>query len=150
MSGYIQMNREHQTGAGIGEIEFYRGPRHHRQGGAGIGKYLSRAYKFLKPIVSSGVNALKDQSIESSKSIINQLGEDKLKNILKSEGKRALTNLRRKAINKINRTRDSQSGSGRRAIKRGRVAKRSQTGGGRRRGTTRKKTAQIGGRRKKK
>lgn len=117
MSGYIQMNREYQSGAGLGEIDIYRGPNHHhfhRQGGAGIGKYIGRAYKYLKPLFSSGINAIKDQGFESTQSILSQLGEKKLKNILEEEGKKAVKNLKQKAINKINRSRNSQTqiGSG--------------------------------------
>lgn len=149
-----------QIGRGLGEIEVYSGPiyHYHRQGGGGIGSFITHAYQYLKPFISSGINALKDQGIESTGSILSQLGDKKFKNILEDEGQKALKNLKSKAINKLKSVGKGQSGKGMRigskkpkkkSIKSGRVAKKTQTGGKRKRKSKKTKT-QIGAGRKRK
>lgn len=167
MPGYIQLNREYQIGRGAG-IEIYRGPNHrylHDQSGAGVGDILSIAYQYLKPYFSSGFNALKNQGVESTGSILNQLGDKNIKTILKEEGKKALKNLGQKAIDKINRSSNTQGGAGmrngltalqraalhslnRKGIKARKIGKRSQSGKIRRVGSIGAKRKQIGGKRK--
>lgn len=181
MSGYIQMSREYQTGGALSDIDVYKGPNYHhfhRQGGRGIGKYIGKAFKYLKPFLFSGLEALTDQGISSAGSILNQLGEKDLKTVLKDEGKNALTNLKQKAINKINRSSGfkTQSGTGlplglaalesggysfkkpkkkratkKRSIKTGRVIKKRQTKKGSRVGgvSSKRKKKQVGGKKKK-
>lgn len=167
-----------QIGGSLGEIEIYSGPgRRYRQGGGGIARYLSNALRFFKPLLSSGINALKDQGIKSAGSIINQLGDRDIKSILEDEGQKAIKNLKQKAINKFNRVAGSktQTGEGmpiylnplqaqrgagifaikpkKKSIKSGRVVKSKQkskkprTGGIKK--STGKKSTQFGGKRKK-
>lgn len=95
-----------QKGLGFGDIEVYTGPIHRfrQQNGAGIGKYFVRAYKYLRPLITSGINAVKDQGIDSTGSILRQLGTKDIRSILEDEGERALKNLGEKAISKIGRT----------------------------------------------
>lgn len=167
----------YQYGRGIGEIDIYRGPKHKysRQSGRGIGTYFSQAIRYLKPYISSGLKALKEQGLESSGAILNQLGEKKLKVILEEEGQRALKNLKRKAINKLNSSynKNIQTGTGlpmklnalksalniysmnpkKRVIKRKGKVKKTQKDKIRRVGgvgQSKKKRKQIGGSRKKK
>lgn len=179
MSPYAHSYYGNQFGYGLGEIEVYDGPVHHfhHQGGAGIGRYFARAFKFFKPLISSGINAIKDQGIKSTGSIISQIGEKDLKSILEEEGQKALKNLKQKAINKLNTSTgiNSQTGSGmpvgisalqmqraaklfsfkpnKKAIKSGRVGKKRQTARTRRLGgigSIRRATGQIGGKKKRK
>lgn len=115
MSHYRQMYSGSQLGRGFGEIDVYTGPRYRGQLGRGrFGSFFMRAYKYLRPLVSSGINAVKQQGIDSTGNIIKQLGTKDIKSILEDEGERALKNLGKKAINKIGRTvqKVSQSGKG--------------------------------------
>lgn len=171
MSHYARMYAGPQIGNGLGEIEVYSGPIHHyhRQSGAGIGRYFANAFRFFRPLVTSGINALKDQGIKSSASILNQLGDKDLKSILQQESQVALKNLKQKAVNKINQATGikTQEGAGmintlsnlqrqrfaslqpckkckskKKSIKGGRISKKSQSG-------KTYRVAQTGGKRKK-
>lgn len=115
MTHYVHLYSGNQAGAGLGEIEVYTGPIHHyRQRGRGIGSFFGNAYRFLRPLLSSGVNALKSQSIDSTGAIFRQLGRKDLKTILEEEGERALRNLGEKALNKLKRSvgKSDQTGKG--------------------------------------
>lgn len=171
MSYYVHSypGSSNQLGGSLGEIEVYTGPaRRYRQGGGGISRYLSTALRYFRPLLSSGLNALKDQGIKSASSIINQIGEKDIKSILEEEGKNAIKNLKQKAINKLNRS--TQSGKGmplylhplqarkgakilavrskKKSIKRGKITKKKQKGKTYRTGgitTFGKKSRQFGG-----
>lgn len=121
MSHYIglysgEINSAGQIGGSLADIQIYRGPRT-LQGGGGLGKYFSTAFRYLKPLINSGVNALTDQGVRSASSVLSQLGKKDLKTILKEERQRAFDNLSTKAINKLNRINGqlpsaNQAGSG--------------------------------------
>lgn len=162
-----------QLGGSLSEIEVYSGPvRRYRQDGGGIARYLASAIRFFKPLLSSGINALKEQGIESAGSILDQLGNKDVKSILKEEGQRAIKNLKQKALNKLNQTTGlkNQSGEGmpiylhpyqarraanilaikpkKKAIKSGRVTKKKQKPKTHRSGSIKavgKKSRQLGG-----
>lgn len=107
MSHYIGLysgdaNSIAQTGGGLSDIQIYRGPRT-LQGGAGLGKYFTTAFRYLRPLINSGVNALTDQGVKSASSVLSQLGKKDLKTILNEERQRAFDNLSTKAINKLNK-----------------------------------------------
>lgn len=111
MSHYIQLyaGNGQQSGGSLSDIVLYEGPTHHhhhhsQQLGAGLGNYLKRGFRLLRPLFSSGINALKHQGIKSSKAVLSQLGKKDLKTILKDEGKRALNDLQQKAINKLSQS----------------------------------------------
>lgn len=116
-SGNQPQQIAYQSGRGIGEIEIYTGPtwhRPHQQSGAGLGNFFANAFQVLRPLFSSGLNAVKEQGLHSTKAILSQLGKKDLKSILEEEGENALKNLGIKAINKINRAsaKINQSGKG--------------------------------------
>lgn len=179
MSYYVHSypGSNNQLGGSLEEIEVYTGPVHrYRQGGGGISRYLASTFRYFKPLLSSGINVLKDQGIKSAGTIINQLGERDVKSILKAEGENAINNLKQKAINKLKRTvgLKTQTGEGmpiylhpsqarkgvnilsikakKKPIKTGRITKKKQKGK-----TSRKlgiknlarKTTQFGGKKKK-
>lgn len=171
MAHYVQMYsgaHAYQTGRGKEDIEVYRGPLY-RQSGAGIGDFLRSAATYVRPILSSGLNALKDQSLHSAGSVISQLGRKELKTILKEESEKVVRDSCEKAINKLKQSRgevnNTQTGSGmipygvsplqiqqllneaakKKPIKRRKSKKRGQSGQGRKR----KKTSKQVGRGKK-
>lgn len=105
-----------QTGDGLSGINIYRGPLH-RQSGAGLGNFFSAAVRYLRPLLSSGINALTSQGVATAGSVLSQLGKKDLQTILNEEGGKALKNLSEKALNKLNQKRgepsETQVGSGR-------------------------------------
>lgn len=146
-------------GKGREDIDIYRGPLYH-QSGAGLGSFFRSAARYIRPLISSGMNALKDQSLNSAGTVLSQLGKKDLKTILNEESEKAVRNLSEKAINKIRRSRgdssNDQMGSGmipyglsplqiqqlmrsgvnRKLIKRRKATPKGQQGKGRRRKTT--------------
>lgn len=104
-----------QSGKGYNRgIDIYRGPLV-RQNGAGLGNFFSSAFKYLRPLLSSGFNALSSQAVDSTSSILSQLGKKDLKSILNEESQKAVENLSNKAIQKLKRNKvipSKQSGSG--------------------------------------
>lgn len=115
MSHYIELYSGNQRGSGLSDIQVYRGPLH-RQSGSGWGTFFNTAAQYLKPLLYSGVNALRDQGIQSAGSVLSQLGQKNLKTILNEESKKAVRNLSDKAIQKLQRNsgiiNGSQKGSG--------------------------------------
>lgn len=119
MSHYIRLysgvEPNYQSGHGLSGINVYRGPLH-RQNGAGLGNFFTTAVRYLRPLLSSGINALSNQGIDSATSVLSQLGKKDLKTILSEESQKAVRNLSEKAVNKIKRSRgeipDNQVGSG--------------------------------------
>lgn len=124
MSHYARLYAgDGQSGGSFADIVVYEGPSQHHQHhqvGAGLGNYFSRAFQLLRPLISSGVNALKNQGIVSSRAVLSQLGKKNLKEILKKEGQKALKDLGDKALSKLshasgkvaNNSTSIQSGSG--------------------------------------
>lgn len=119
MSHYVRLysgaEPNYQAGYGLSGINVYRGPLH-RQSGAGLGNFFTAAVRYLRPLLSSGINALTNQGINSASSVLSQLGKKDLKTILSEESEKAVKNLSEKAINQIKRGRgevpETQLGSG--------------------------------------
>lgn len=108
-----------QCGGGFSDIgTIYHGQRH-IQRGCGIGNFFSGLYRYLKPIILSGVDALKDQSLTTGRAIIKDLGNKPIQDILKEQGSAAIDNLAEKAISKIKRK--IQGGSGGNPLSRKRI-----------------------------
>lgn len=98
-----------QTGTGYNlGIEIYRGPLY-RQSGAGLGNFFNTAIRYLRPLLSSGINAITNQGVKSAGSILSQLGSKDLKTILNEEGEKTVRNLSEKAIRKLRRARGETS-----------------------------------------
>lgn len=105
-----------QSGGGMSHIgSLYATPRV-LQHGRGVGSFFASLFRTLKPLVFSGVNAIKNQALDTSKAILNDFGRKPLRNILEEQGKHALNNLSEKAIKKLSSK--FQRGSGKRRIKR--------------------------------
>lgn len=111
-----------QCGEGLSHIgSLYISPRVVQQG-RGIGNFFSGLFNYIKPLLISGINALKNQAAETGKAVINDLGRKPLRNIIQEQSKIALHNLSDKAINKITKL---QNGKGKRHKKRRPRKKRS-------------------------
>jgi len=78
-----------------------------------IGHFFSGLSNYNKPLVLSGIAAIKNQATETGKAVINEFGRKYLRNIIQEQSKISLQYLSNKAIYKI------QSGSGKRNKKLG-------------------------------
>lgn len=117
MDSYYTQYYLRQKGKGLSDIgPLYRSPVLYQRG-SGIGSFFSGLFKNLKPLMASGLEALKDQSIKSSSAILNDIGRKPFKEILKEQGKVAVKDLTDKGINKLKRM-NEQRGGRRKHIKR--------------------------------
>lgn len=100
-----------QSGGGLSDIgPLYYAP-HFRQRGSGIlGNIFSGLVKFFKPLISSGVRTLKDQSIKTGTAILQDIGNKPMHEILREHGKSAVKDLANKGIDKL--FKKKQEGSG--------------------------------------
>lgn len=77
-----------QIGSGLADI----GPLYHNlrfvQQGRGFGSFFEALFRYLKPIVRSGVNALKDSAFKAGGNILHELGSRPLDEILFDNGKK--------------------------------------------------------------
>lgn len=102
-----------QAGNGIGDIGdlYHISPRFHQRGRGGIGSFFSGIYRYIKPLINSGLKALRNQSIKSGVNIIKDLGEKPIRDILISEGKAAVDELAQKGIKKIQKLQEGHGTS---------------------------------------
>lgn len=92
-----------QSGRGLSDIGvLHRSPLVLQQG-RGVGDFFSAVFRTLKPLLSSGLNTLKDQSIKTGSAILADLKQKPLKDILKEQGTAALQELTEKGLSKIKR-----------------------------------------------
>lgn len=113
----------YQTGGSLRDIgQIYKGPEtyYRNQRGEGIGDFFATAYRFLNPLLRSGLSVLGNQAIRSTTNILSDLGKKDLGTIVREQGEQVIKNLSEKAVNKIKRSgqnKVAQEGSGRRSIK---------------------------------
>lgn len=102
-----------QQGGGIGDIgPLYRSPLILQKGSGGVGSFFSGVWKYLSPLVSSGVSALSSQAAKSGAAVLDQVGKKPLKEVFKEQGKIAMKELATRAADKLKRK--MQAGEGRR------------------------------------
>lgn len=112
-----------QTGGNIEEI----GPLFHSavnyQRGRGLGDIFGGLFRYIKPLLSSGINFLKNEVLSSGIGALSDIASGASpKEVFQDRGKEALKNLRRGAVNKLH----TMYGSGRkRTIKRKKPSKTS-------------------------
>lgn len=112
----------YQSGGSLRDIgQIYRGPESYyrnNQRGEGIGDFFATAYRFLNPLLQSGLSVLGNQAIRTGTNIFSDLGKKDLGTIVREQGEQVIKNLSEKAIDKIKRSgqKVSQEGKGRRSI----------------------------------
>lgn len=117
MYSYYTQYYLRQDGRGLADIgPLYKGPLIYQKG-SGIGSFFSGLYKHLKPFLSSGLEALRDQSIKTGSAILSEVGAKPFKEILKEQGKIAAKDLTERGVNKLKRM-SNQTGGRRKNIKR--------------------------------
>lgn len=83
-----------QSGKNVDNIgEIYHSPRI-VQYGRGIGSIFSALFSHLKPLFKTGLNVLKNKSIDIGKEILNEIGTRPVKEILINKGKKVLNDLK--------------------------------------------------------
>lgn len=145
MYSYYTQYYLRQQGHGLADIgPLYKGPSIYQRG-SGIGNFFSGLFRNLKPLISSGLEALRDQSVKTGTAILSDVGRKPFKEILKEQGKIAVQDLTQRGVNKLKRMR-SQTGGRRKNIKRRKTSAgshsdlyRFQTGKGKRRRSRRLK-----------
>lgn len=97
----------HQAGSGIGVI--YKGAPYQR--GHGIGSFLGGLFRCVLPLLSSGAKAVGKEALSAGVGLLSDLASARpMEDSIKSRLKEASTNLKRKAVNKIDSI--NMSGSG--------------------------------------
>lgn len=111
MDTYYTRYYSRQYGGSLSDIgPIYKSPVFYQKG-SGVGSFFTGLFKYLKPAISSGFDALRHQSMRTGKAIINDVGSKHIKDILKEHGKIAVQELAEKGINKLKRM-CKQSGGG--------------------------------------
>lgn len=92
-----------QVGSGQHDIgTIYSQNRYVQRGGGGFGNVFHRIFDYLKPILMSGLNLVKNQGIKSTAQIIQDIGSGlPMREILKSRGQQALNEIRDTVVKKI-------------------------------------------------
>lgn len=149
MNTYYKQYYLRQSGGGLSDIgSIYKTPLFHQKGRGGIGNFFGSVLRHFRPLLSSGLSALKSEAIKTGSAVLSEIGKKPIRKILKEQGTIALNNLSERGINKIKKM---QKGSGRRKkknIKSGRVKKRNHSSTKRKR-KYKQKIKQIGGRKRK-
>lgn len=100
-----------QSGSNVQNIgEIYHTPRN-VQYGRGIGSFFSALYSHLKPLFKTGLNILKNKSIDIGKEMLEEIGTKPIKEILLNQGKKVVNNFKEATIDKI---KTMQEGKGKR------------------------------------
>lgn len=101
----------HQSGDNVHNIgEIYHTPRI-IQNGRGIGSLFSSLLSHLKPLLKTGLNVLKNKSIDIGKDILEEIGSKPLKNILINQGRKAVNHIKEVTLERLDKL---QKGEGRR------------------------------------
>lgn len=100
-----------QAGNGLGDIGqlYHISPKYYQRGRGGIGSFFSGIFRHLKPLMRSGLHALKKQSLKTGVNILKDLGQKPIKDIFIEEGKAAVDDLAQKGIKKLQKM---QNGKG--------------------------------------
>lgn len=132
-------------GSNIGNL--YKGSEF-VQRGYGIGSFLVKAFKYLKPLAWNGLQAIGSEGYKTGKGVFNDIIANKpLNQIIKDRSEEAMLGLTERGLNKIKQKMNArQSGNGIYRPRKRRT-KPNSTVGSRRKRTT--QTKQIGGRRSK-
>lgn len=134
MNSYYTQYYLRQGGSGLADIgPIYKLPSFPQRGRGSIGNFFAGLFRHLSPLASSGLSAIKDQALKSGSAVLAEFGKKPLANILKEQGKIALSDLTQRGVNKLKKM---QKGSGRvKHVKRsrGRGRKTNQFGDGRKR-----------------
>jgi len=100
-----------QNGYGMSDIGplYYSYPLHYQYGRGGVGSFFSGVFKYLKPLITSGLQALRKQSIKTGVDVLSNLGDKPIKTVLVEQGKKAVEELAQKGIKKLKKI---QEGNG--------------------------------------
>lgn len=98
-----------QTGSGYNS-PVYSNSRFFQRG-RGYGNFFASLLSHIQPFIISGLNALKKQGIKTGTAILEQLGSKPFGEIIKEQGKKAITDLTQKGFKKLKRLQDGSGTS---------------------------------------
>lgn len=98
-----------QAGGGMSDIGHLYVQPHILQSGSGIGSIFSGLFKFLRPMISTGLNEIKNQSFKTGAAILRDASTKPIKEVLKEQGKLAVQDLAKKGLEKLSKP---QEGTG--------------------------------------
>lgn len=97
---YVQYYTQ-QIGGGATDFgSLYYNPRFIQQG-RGFANFFAAVYKYLKPLITSGLGALKNTAIKTGTSVLTELGSRPFREILIEHGNNAKNELEKKFMNKF-------------------------------------------------
>jgi hypothetical protein len=101
-----------QQGGGLQDIgPIYRSPRGYQLGRGNFSNFFSGILRYLRPLVSSGLDVLKNEALTTGSKILTDMTEEKpIKEILKNRGEQALQNITNQAISAVKKK--TQLGTG--------------------------------------
>jgi hypothetical protein len=108
------------------------------QDGQGIGAFFQGLYHLMRPLIVSGLSAIKDEASVSGKNILRDITTVPITKLLADEGNRAIGNLKRRAN-------DQMSGKG---VKRSRKSIKKPKRPVKRQSTARKRQSDSGNKKK--
>ena len=108
-----------QAGGGLSDIGHLYTQPYILQSGNGIGNFFSGLFKFLRPMISTGLNEIKNQSLKTGAAILRDASSKPLKDVLKEQSKLAVQDLAVKGLEHLSKNKP-QEGTGccRKSIKR--------------------------------
>lgn len=95
----VKNKRIFQKGYNNFDTKAYYLTRRHR--GRGIGSAFLGLARFLLPLLQSGYKAVKSEAISAGKDILRDFKDKQIENIVKKRGQMAVSNLKTKAVDKI-------------------------------------------------
>lgn len=108
-----------QAGGGMSDIGHLYTQPYLLQSGSGIGSIFSGLLKFLRPMISSGLNEIKNQSLKTGAAILSDASTKPLLEVIKEHGKLAVQDLATKGLKNLSKPQEG-TGCCRKAIKRSR------------------------------
>lgn len=109
-----------QAGSGLSDIGHLSVQPYILQSGSGIGSIFRGLFKFLRPMISTGLNEIKNQSLKTGAAILQDVNTKPFKEVLKEQGKIALQDLATRGLERLSKNKP-QEGTGKKTIKRRRT-----------------------------
>jgi hypothetical protein len=95
-----------QSGDGLEDIgSVYKGRKFYLQSGRGFSSFFSSLWRYLQPLVHSGIDTLKTEALKTGSNILSDVVNQQkpLDQVLKMRGAEALQNLSDQTIQKLKR-----------------------------------------------
>lgn len=116
MNQYERYFSHAQTGRGVSDIGAVYSAPHRLQRGRGLSDVFSGIFKFLSPYILSSTKAIGREALRSGSEILKNIGNQPVRELLKTQAMQSTKNLSEKAATRLKRMSDEMTVGG--AIKR--------------------------------